>query len=519
MENHVKRAILNRDKFCVFWELVPGRGAREVSQEKVLLLAEQAAQSNKVDALTITDNPGGNPGILADYLGMEILKKGIEAVVHFTCKDKNRNQIESQLYALDRAGVRNLLVMTGDYPVTGFQGRPRPVFDLDSVHVLDLIEKMNAGLEYPGIKSTVKHSPSDFFAGAAVSPFKKTEAEQIIQYLKLKKKITNGAKFIITQVGYDGRKFHELLQFVKLSGLNVSLIGNIYILPYGTAKIMNANKIPGCVVTDKLLAEIEEERNAPDKGKGARLLRAAKMYAILKGMGYQGVHLGGNNISYQDIEYVIDKGEELTPNWLELVPEFDYPQDNGFYYFVKDEKTGLNSEKTINREGLPLDTPVDFSYRISRLMHKLMFEPNKKLFGPMRGISKRIQGTSLEKAFHKFEHFNKVLLYDCKDCGDCALPDLAYICPMSQCPKNQRNGACEGSFDGWCEVYPNKKKCVWVKAYSRLKKYGEESQLAKDIEPPLNWDSYQTSSWINYYLGYDHSAKRLGITRIPKKNK
>ena len=86
--------------------------------------------------------------------------------------------------------------------------------------------------------------------------------------------------------------------------------------------------------------------------------------------------------------------------------------------------------------------------------------------------------------------------------GDCALPDLAYICPMSQCPKNQRNGACQGSYDGWCEVYPNKKKCIWVQAYNRLKKYGEEDQLGSKQIPPLDWQWYQTSSWINYYLGY-----------------
>ena len=114
-----------------------GRGRR--TRRRPCTAAQQAAKGGKVHALTITDNPGGNPAILADYLGEEILKLGIEPLVHFTCKDKNRNQIESELYALDRAGVRNLLVMSGDYPVTGFQGRPKPVFDLDPVHAVELI--------------------------------------------------------------------------------------------------------------------------------------------------------------------------------------------------------------------------------------------------------------------------------------------------------------------------------------------------------------------------------------------
>jgi len=75
----------------------------------------------------------------------------------------------------------------------------------------------------------------------------------------------------------------------------------------------------------------------------------------------------------------------------------------------------------------------------------------------------------MEGIFHKLEHLTKVMLFDCKDCGDCALIDVAYLCPMSQCPKNQRNGACGGSFEGWCEVYPGKKQCVYVRAYARLK--------------------------------------------------
>ena len=106
------------------------------------------------------------------------------------------------------------------------------------------------------------------------------------RYYKLKKKIEAGAQFIVTQLGYDARKFHEVLRYMKQNGINVPLIGNIYILPFGAAKMMNRNDLPGCVVTDKLLADIDRERNAPDKGARARILRAARMYAILKGMGF-----------------------------------------------------------------------------------------------------------------------------------------------------------------------------------------------------------------------------------------
>ena len=507
-ENRFKEALLNPAEFPVTWELVPGRGAKEAAQEKALALASQAAAGKKILALTLTDNPGGTPAMSADFMGYEILKLGIEPLVHFTCKDKNRNQSESQLYALDRAGVRNLLVMSGDYPVSGFQGRPAPVFDLDPVHTLQLITDMNRGLTYPGIKGNVTHQPGDFFPGAVVSPFKATEAEQMSQYYKLKKKIAAGAQFIVTQLGYDARKFHEVLLFMKQNGLNIPLVGNVYILPFGAAKMMNRNDLPGSVVTDKLLADIDRERNDPDKGEGARILRSARLYAVLKGMGYSGVHIGGHNIRYEQVEEIIRQGEALASGWTSLIRYFDYPIDGGFYYFERDPDTGLNLEAQTRLQDRPPDAEIECTYGFSRFFHQLMYEPGKNLYGVMKGLCKKVHGSRVESFFHKLEHLTKVALFDCRDCGDCALIDTAYLCPMSQCPKNQRNGACGGSFQGWCEVYPEKRKCVYVRAYARLKKHGEQDQMGKDIVPPCNWDLYQSSSWVNYYLGKDHTSKK-----------
>jgi methylenetetrahydrofolate reductase (NADPH) len=297
---------------------------------------------------------------------------------------------------------------------------------------------------------------------------------------------------------------------MKQSGFNLPLMGNIYILPYGAAKMMNRNDLPGSVVTDKLLAELDRERNDPDKGEGARILRAARMYAIMKGMGFSGVHIGGHNIKYDQVQEIIRQGEALSSQWSDLIRYFDYPIPDGFYYYEHDPNTGLNLEKPAQRQSQKPDAKAGCIYSFSRLSHKLMFEPGKKLYGLVKGLSGKVAGTKMEGTFHKLEHLTKVMLFDCKDCGDCALIDVAYLCPMSQCPKNQRNGACGGSFEGWCEVYPGKKQCVYVRAYARLKKYGEEAQLDYGVVPPCNWDLYQTSSWINYYQGKDHTSKKGG---------
>ncbi|MEG0874391.1 MAG: methylenetetrahydrofolate reductase C-terminal domain-containing protein [Clostridiales bacterium] len=520
MSNKFKESLLDPGTFSVTWEIVPGRGSNEKAQVDAIETAKEAIKDSRIHAITITDCPGGNPAILAENLGKEVLDLGIEPLVHFTCKDKNRTQMESQLYAMARSNIRNLLVMTGDYVNNAYEGKAKPVFDIDPIHCCDLMGRMNQGLEYQFGTKTMKNMPTDFFYGCAVSPFKSQESELISQYNKLVKKIKfGGAKFIITQLGYDMRKFHEVLQFMKMNDLNVPLVGNLYLLPLGTAKLMNRNGLPGCVATDELVEILEDEKQSEDKGLEARMIRAAKMYGIMKGMGFAGAHVGGSNLNLEKMQYIIDEGEKYSNNWQQYVNEFEFPMKKGFYYYKKDKKTKLNTEERvpINRDDIEMRCP--FIYHMSHFVHFMMFKPGKNLFGFMRWLSEKCDGTKMAKPYHFCEHFAKTVLYDCKDCGDCGMPNTAYICPMSKCPKNQRNGACGGSRDGWCEVFPGKKKCIYVKAYNRLKVYEEEDSLGEYAVGPCDWNHYQQSSWTNYFLGRDHDGKRLGIPYVPPKKK
>ena len=504
------RAMLDKDTFCVVWELVPGRGATERDQERLIASAETAAKSGKVHGVTITDNAGGNPAISSEMLGIEVNRLGIEPLVHFTCKDKNRNQMESLLHGLERASVRNLLVLTGDYNYTGYQGPAAPVFDLDATQLLGMITALNAGLEVPTFRGTKQLAPTHFCAGAVVSPFKATEAELMGQYYKLKKKLLAGAQFIVTQLGYDARKYHEVLLMIKHLGFeHVPVMGNVYVLARGAARLMNRNGLPGCVVSDELLSALTEEAKADDKGKGKRLDRAAKMYAFMKGMGFAGVHIGGHGLKFEDLEWVIERGEELAPNWRDFLPEFDYPQSNGWYYFEHDPATGLNAETPVDRS---LERPRSpLAYVGFRLLHNTIFEETGILHKPMGAFSRAVDGSAIEHAFTRLEHIGKEVSNECMHCGDCALGDIAYMCPFSQCPKGQRNGPCGGSYEGWCEVYPDKKQCIYVRAYDRLKHYGEEESLGAYQVPPVDHSLRATSSWVNYFTGRDHTAKRLGI--------
>ncbi|MCX8045238.1 MAG: methylenetetrahydrofolate reductase C-terminal domain-containing protein [Desulfobacterota bacterium] len=505
-----RHAVKDPELFCVTWEQVPGKGAVERQQEEILSNAEQAVASGRIHALGVTDNPGGNPSLSVELLCAEMSRLGIEPVVHFACRDKNRNAIESLLYGLERCNARNLLVVSGDYPSPeGFCGTARPVFDLDPVHVVQLISAMNTGLVDTSLGRDTRLTPTNFFAGVAVSPFKKTEAELYGQYSKLLKKIKAGAQFAITQIGFDPRKFHELILWLRQRQIHLPVLANLFVLTYASAKFMTAGNVPGAVIPPALLTELAREREYPDKGMAARLLRAARFYSIMKGLGYAGVHIGGHNLTCDMVVEIIQRGEELYPSWQDVLGACDYRCEGMFYYCFHHVPGGfLNSDAPVLRT--PSAAP-SWLYRILMVVHRLFFDPSHRPYRFMQRIAHRIdRSPRAASLFGRVEHLIKTLLFRCADCGDCALPDTAYLCPMSECAKFQRNGPCGGSTDGWCEVYPRRRQCLWVRVYKRMPSVPIHQCVgAQKIVPPCDWRLWQTSSWLNYFLGRDHNSKML----------
>jgi len=328
MENRFKEKLTQTEDFVISVELVPTRGFIRKDFEELIAFTEAAVEYGKIDVLSLTDNPGGNPRLAPDMLGLDILKKGMSPLVHLSCKDHNRNGLESRAFQLNRMGVENVLALTGDYPVDGYQGVAKPSFDLDSVGMVRMLTEMNKGLKVP-LPKPGKFQDLDatnFFIGACVSPFKRHRSELLGQYIKLEKKIENGAKFIITQLGYDMRKFDELLGYMKANNLDLPVLGNVYVLHCFVSRIMNQNGLPGCVVTDELLEFVKKHGKADDKGKAAFLEFAAKQVAVLRGLGFRGVHLGGFNLSFEDKRKIIDTSEQIAGDWRSFVKEIHYPQ-------------------------------------------------------------------------------------------------------------------------------------------------------------------------------------------------
>ncbi len=494
------RETLTKKDFVVTFELVPGRSTRTRHYRAIIRFAEKIAGEGLFDALSITDNAGGHPALAPEALGRELKLMGHEPIIHFSCKDKNRNQIESDLLALDREKLHNLLVLTGDYPRYGYRGRAKPVFDLDSVSLLHLITEMEKGYtlppEVPG--GGVSLPPVPFFKGCVVNPFKWSEAETLLQYYKLVQKVRAGARFVITQVGFSARKFQELKFFMEEEGLEVPLLGSVLVMDVRLARLLHRGVVPGITVTERLLRRVEEEARLPDKGREASLQRAAKLMAILRGLGYRGVHICGAPLDAEAARELLAMAEDFYPRWQEWLFEFAEHPSEAFFLYEKDPDTRLNRRQRRSLSPPRARNPV---YFLARFFHRLFFTPGKGLFGPARRLSMALAGKSFEKYLTRGEYLFKKLLFDCQECGDCTLPQMAFLCPQSQCAKYLLNGPCGGSRDGWCEVYPGKRRCVYVKLYERLSPEERRRRLTEEYLPPRNWALYRTSSWLHFYAG------------------
>lgn len=501
---------LARGEFVITCEFVPGRGKEGASVDAAITFAREVAGKQPViHAVSLTDNPGGNTAMIPDALAPDILKTGMDALVHFSCRDMNRNAMESRLMALSRAGVNNLLVITGDYPASGFEGDAASVFDLDSVQVIRYIKALNAGLEIPGVKkgTTLRLPQTQFLVAAAVSPFKATEAELMGQFMKMEKKIAAGADFIIPQLGYDMRKFLEIKRYLRSRNLNIPVLGNVYVLSAGAARSMNAGLVPGCVVTDELLRVVEEEAKDADKGKAKRLERAAKMVAMFKGMGFNGVHIGGFALKTEDFRFIITRAAELESRWREFIPEVSFSRKDEYFAFPAPVDYASTEVDADVLPGLKRGRRL-FGYEFSKLFHKVVFERDRVIARLLTRYYKLVGDKSaLARLSHKAEHGTKMLLYGCQDCGDCALADMAFYCPMCGCAKFQRNGPCGGSVAGMCEVYPDEKRCAWAVVYERHKSDGTLEAMRSTYVPPRRNQLANTSGWANYFLRRDHSVK------------
>jgi methylenetetrahydrofolate reductase (NADH) len=497
--------------FTIAVELVTARGMVTTERSRALVdKARALAADPRIDVLSITDNPGGHAMLAPDTLGTDLLSRGQQVIIHLACKDWNRNALESRGWKLASEGFDNVLCLSGDYPLDGYGGTAAPVFDIDSVGLLKLYSDMNAGLHIA--KTGERLDQTSFFLGCVVTNHKLHEREVVPQYQKLAKKARTGARFVINQIGYNARKDDELVRYIAREDLPVRSLANVFLLSRPAARAFHAGRIPGVVVTDELLALAEREGASPDNGRAFFLDLAAKQLTVARGLGFSGAYLGGHATAETFFEILDRAAAYADSDWRELSGELRFGRSGEFYLFEADPDTGLSSDQPRpeyldSRRKRRTDLRVPVSYRLSRVVHKTVFDPAGPLYEPARSFYEKVDAAPkpVGRAAHLLEQAAKVPMFKCRDCGDCSLPDIAYVCPESICAKNQRNGPCGGTRDGLCEVYDS--ECIWSQAYERLKAYGEEEDMLSNPVVLKDNALARTSAWANTFLGRDHHAK------------
>ncbi|MDD5616040.1 MAG: methylenetetrahydrofolate reductase [Candidatus Methanoperedens sp.] len=261
-------------KFTITAEISPPKGT-DISG----MMKEAGMIKDAVDAVCVTDNQRAVMRMSPIAACSALSQEGFDTIMHLTCRDRNRLALQSELLGAAGLGIKNVLVMSGDYPTKGDHPGAKPVYDLDSVQLLGMISRLNNGIDLSGNRLEGK---TDLFAGA-VSNTELTE----VALMKLEKKINSGARFIITQAVFDAGKFSEFIDQVHDAGWKkIKIIAGIIPLrSRKTADFLNSN-IAGVKVPDDMI-----RRFASSSDPGALGIEmAADLIRELRGI-CGGVHI------------------------------------------------------------------------------------------------------------------------------------------------------------------------------------------------------------------------------------
>ncbi|MBX3307344.1 MAG: methylenetetrahydrofolate reductase [Nitrospira sp.] len=236
--------VLNRGTFAVTVEYNPPKGTN------ISAVLENAKQLvGRVHGVNITDNTAAVVRAGSLPVCRLLYELGHDPVMQMTCRDRNRIAMQSDLMGAHMLGIRNILCLTGDYPTVGDHKEAKPVYDLDSVQVMQLVQGLNNGKDMMGNKLD---GSTAFTIGAAVTP----EADLIGPVLaKFEVKVKAGAQFFQTQAVYNPDVFASFMKQVR--PFNVKVLAGILVLRnHKMAEFMNAN-IPGMSVPKEMIDELK----------------------------------------------------------------------------------------------------------------------------------------------------------------------------------------------------------------------------------------------------------------------
>jgi len=257
-------AKLAKGEFVTSVEILPPKGCDPTS----MLAGVRQIRDAGVDAINVPDGPRAQSRMGAMAASQLIEREGIEAVVHYTCRDRNLLGMQSDLLGAAALGLRNLLLVTGDPPKMGPYPQATAVFDIDSIGLCNMVRRLNHGLDLGG---NPIGQPTAFCFGVGVNP---AALDLEYELERFAWKVDAGAQYAITQPVFDTEQLKRFLDRVEHHGLPI-VAGVWPLASYRNAEFMS-NEVPGVVIPPAVL-----ERMHAAEGRGAA---AAEGVAIAREM-------------------------------------------------------------------------------------------------------------------------------------------------------------------------------------------------------------------------------------------
>lgn len=275
--------VLKNGHFAVTAELGPPQNAdREVIRKKAALL------KGCCDAVNLTDNQTAIVRMSSIGAGTLLVQEGLEPVIQMTCRDRNRLAMQSDLLGAYALGMRNLLCLSGDHQTFGNHPEAKNVYDIDSVHMVQMVAGMRDRRVFQNGEAFKGQEPR-FFVGAAESPF----AHPIdFRPYRLAKKVKAGANFIQTQLVYDIEAFKVFMEKVRALGIHKQtylLAGVGPLKSPAMAKYMIEN-VPGILIPNELINRMNKA-GAPWAGKSKDELTKEDKKARSAAWGAEGIQI------------------------------------------------------------------------------------------------------------------------------------------------------------------------------------------------------------------------------------
>ena len=280
---------LARGEFVTTVEVLPPKGCDpEKTLDSIRLLKEAG-----VHAVNIPDGPRAQTRMSAQATAVLVQREiGIEPVLHYCCRDRNLLGMVSDLLGAAALGIRNLLLITGDPPKMGPYPDATAVFDIDSIGLANMVNKLNHGLD---LGNNPIGCPTSFCVGVGVNPGALNLDEEIKRF---EYKVEAGAEYAITQPVFDSDQLRDFLR--RIEHVRIPIVAGIWpLVSYRNAEFLH-NEVPGVRVTPSIM---ERMRLASDRGKeqardeGLRIARELLLDVLGEVQGVQ-VSAPFNNVRY-----------------------------------------------------------------------------------------------------------------------------------------------------------------------------------------------------------------------------